>query len=72
VTRLHSGSLTIFLVCASSLFLEIETYEKGWDRCFNVCFHGVVYMTRAFLPVIIKQTEGYILNISSINAFWTW
>lgn len=46
--------------------------EKMWDRCFNIDFYGVLYCTRAFLPVLISRTEAYLINTSSVNAFWTW
>jgi NAD(P)-dependent dehydrogenase (short-subunit alcohol dehydrogenase family) len=41
-----------------------------WERTFNVCWFGVYYCTRAFLPLLLASDEGYIINISSINGFW--
>ena len=41
-----------------------------WERTFGVCWFGVYYCARAFLPLLIASSEGYIVNISSVNGFW--
>jgi len=41
-----------------------------WDRTFNVCWYGVYYGTRVFLPLLVASDEGYIVNTSSVNGFW--
>ena len=41
-----------------------------WERTFGVCWGGVYYCTRAFLPLLIASNEGYIINTSSVNGFW--
>jgi len=41
-----------------------------WERTFNVCWYGVYYCTRAFLPLLIASAEGCIVNTSSVNGFW--
>lgn len=41
-----------------------------WDRVFEVCWGGVYYMTRAFLPMLIASKEARLINTSSINGFW--
>jgi len=41
-----------------------------WEKTFNVCWGGVYYCTRAFLPMLQKAEEGHIVNTSSINGFW--
>jgi NAD(P)-dependent dehydrogenase (short-subunit alcohol dehydrogenase family) len=49
-------------------FLKDE--RADWDRVFGVCWFGVYYCTRAFLPLLIASDEGYIVNTSSVNGFW--
>ena len=44
--------------------------RESWDRCFNVCFHGVRWGTLAFLDALVKSDEGHIVNTSSVNGFW--
>jgi NAD(P)-dependent dehydrogenase (short-subunit alcohol dehydrogenase family) len=51
---------------------DAAALERGWDRCFNIDFFGVLYCVRAFLPVLISRKEAYIVNTSSVNAYWTW
>jgi len=41
-----------------------------WEKTFNVCWGGVYYGTRAFLPMLMKAREGHIINTSSVNGFW--
>lgn len=40
--------------------------EEDFDWLFNVNFHGVVRMTRAFLPLLRASTDARLVNISSI------
>jgi NAD(P)-dependent dehydrogenase (short-subunit alcohol dehydrogenase family) len=44
--------------------------RADWDKTFGVCWFGVYYCARAFLPLLVASAEGYIVNISSINGFW--
>ena len=41
-----------------------------WERTFNICWGGVYYNTRAFLPMLCKADESRIVNTSSVNGFW--
>jgi hypothetical protein len=41
-----------------------------WDKTFDVCFYGVLYGVRAFLPLLMKASEGHIVNTASVNGFW--
>ena len=44
--------------------------RSEWERTFNICWFGVYYCTRAFLPMLLKADRGHIVNTSSINGFW--
>jgi NAD(P)-dependent dehydrogenase (short-subunit alcohol dehydrogenase family) len=50
-----------------SLFTDSR---ESWERCFDVCFHGVRYGTLAFLDALAASDEGHIVNTSSVNGFW--
>jgi NAD(P)-dependent dehydrogenase (short-subunit alcohol dehydrogenase family) len=41
-----------------------------WDKTFEVCWGGVYYSTRAFLPMMMNASEAHIVNTSSVNGFW--
>jgi NAD(P)-dependent dehydrogenase (short-subunit alcohol dehydrogenase family) len=41
-----------------------------WERTFGVCWFGVYYCSRAFMPSLVASSEGYIVNTSSVNGFW--
>lgn len=45
-------------------FSEIEQAQMEW--LFNINFWGTVHGTRAFLPILAKQPEAHIVNLSSI------
>jgi NAD(P)-dependent dehydrogenase (short-subunit alcohol dehydrogenase family) len=44
--------------------------RSEWERTFGVCWFGVYYCARAFVPLLVASTEGYIVNTSSVNGFW--
>jgi NAD(P)-dependent dehydrogenase (short-subunit alcohol dehydrogenase family) len=48
----------------------IASGRDGWEKTFNICWGGVYYNTRAFLPMLQKADQGHIINTSSINGFW--
>ena len=41
-----------------------------WDKTFAVCWNGVYYCTRAFLPLLAAAPEAHLVNTSSVNGFW--
>ncbi|MEK8128869.1 SDR family NAD(P)-dependent oxidoreductase [Paenibacillus filicis] len=45
-----------------------ETSSEDFKRLMDTCFYGVVYLTRAALPIMRKQRSGHILNISSVGG----
>ena len=44
--------------------------RSQWDKTFAVCWGGVYYNTRAFLPLMMKADRGHLVNTSSVNGFW--
>jgi NAD(P)-dependent dehydrogenase (short-subunit alcohol dehydrogenase family) len=44
--------------------------REEWERTFNICWGGVYYCTRNFLPMLQKADKGHIVNTSSVNGFW--
>ena len=39
------------------------------NRVMNVNFFGTLYMTKAFLPFLLKRPEAHIVNVSSMGGF---
>ena len=48
----------------------VETPRDVWERTFGVCWYGVYYSARAFLPALKRADEGHMINVSSVNGFW--
>ena len=44
--------------------------RSEWDRTFGICWGGVYFGTRAFLPMLLRADEGHVVNTSSVNGFW--
>jgi len=48
----------------------VDGSRAEWEKTFSVCWYGVYYCTRAFLPLLRNANEGHIVNTSSVNGFW--
>jgi NAD(P)-dependent dehydrogenase (short-subunit alcohol dehydrogenase family) len=44
--------------------------RREWERTFNVCWFGVYYGCRAFMPLLLAADSARLVNISSVNGFW--
>jgi NAD(P)-dependent dehydrogenase (short-subunit alcohol dehydrogenase family) len=44
--------------------------REEWERTFNICWGGVYFTTRAFLPLLRAADDAHLVNTSSINGFW--
>src|SRR5499427_3765727 len=44
--------------------------REQWERTFNICWGGVYFCTRAFLPLLMNAPEAHIVNTSSVNGSW--
>ncbi len=51
-------------VAVSSSVLEANTDDDNW--LWDINFHGVVNGTRAFLPILVRQDRGVVVNTSSV------
>ena len=48
----------------------VDTDRDEWERTFNVCWGGVYYGVRTFLPMMLNADEAHIINTASVNGFW--
>jgi NAD(P)-dependent dehydrogenase (short-subunit alcohol dehydrogenase family) len=44
--------------------------REEWDKTFEVCWNGVYFCSRAFLPMLLASPEAHLINTSSVNGFW--
>ncbi|MGE2721311.1 SDR family NAD(P)-dependent oxidoreductase [Mycolicibacterium celeriflavum] len=51
-------------VALGSTVLDAVVEDDDW--LWNINFHGVVNGTRAFLPILVEQDEGVVVNTSSV------
>ncbi len=47
----------------------VKDSREEWERTFNICWNGVYYFTRAFMPMLMASTEGHVINTSSVDGF---
>ncbi len=51
-------------------FVKINDLQyDAIERVMNVNFYGVVYMTKSFLPHLLKRPEAHVINVSSMGGF---
>lgn len=48
----------------------VDGDRREWERTFDICWFGVYYCARAFLPLLVASPEARMVNISSVNGFW--
>jgi NAD(P)-dependent dehydrogenase (short-subunit alcohol dehydrogenase family) len=48
----------------------VRDERADWDKTFAVCWNGVYYTARAFVPMLVAAPEGHLINTSSVNGFW--
>jgi NAD(P)-dependent dehydrogenase (short-subunit alcohol dehydrogenase family) len=53
---------------AAGSFIVDEREE--WEKTFDVCWKGVYYGCRIFVPMLLAAEEGHVVNTSSVNGFW--
>ena len=51
-------------------FVRVKDLDyEAIERVMNVNFYGTLYMTKAFLPCLLKRPEAHIANVSSMGGF---
>ncbi len=67
VEREHGAAHMIFNNAGVALMASLRRVDyEDFHWLMNINFWGVVHGTRAFLPILAKQDEGHIINISSV------
>jgi NAD(P)-dependent dehydrogenase (short-subunit alcohol dehydrogenase family) len=44
--------------------------REDWEKTFGICWYGVYFSCRAFVPMLVVSDEAHIINTSSVNGFW--
>lgn len=66
------GQIDGVINCAGIIQPFVKVNDLDYDaieRVMNVNFFGTLYMTKAFLPHLLKRPEAYIANVSSMGGF---
>jgi len=48
----------------------VEGPRDEWETTFAVCWWGVYYGCRTFLPLLIAAPAAHLVNTASVNGFW--
>jgi len=58
------------LINNAGLAVGLSTIQEGeiddWERMIDTNVKGLLYMSRAVLPLLVKQNSGHVINIGSI------
>lgn len=57
---------------ASGLDPIQEGQLDDWDTMIDTNLKGLLYVTRAFLPQMIRQKRGHIVNLGSVAGQWVY
>lgn len=49
----------------------LQCTEEDWDRTYDTNLKGIYYMSNAFIPTIIEQGGGSVINTGSILGYRT-
>jgi len=66
------GNVDGLINCAGIIqpFVKVNELDyEAIEKVMNVNFFGTLYMTKAFLPDLLKRPEGYVINVSSMGGF---
>jgi NAD(P)-dependent dehydrogenase (short-subunit alcohol dehydrogenase family) len=66
------GSVDGIINCAGIIqpFVRLNDLDyAAIDRVFDVNWRGTLYMTKTFLPWLLKRPEAHVVNISSMGGF---
>jgi short-subunit dehydrogenase len=66
------GAVDGIINCAGIIQPFVRLNELDYaaiDRVFAVNWLGTLYMTKSFLPTLLKRPEGHIVNVSSMGGF---
>ncbi|MDA0275046.1 MAG: SDR family oxidoreductase [Proteobacteria bacterium] len=66
----EAGSVDVLFNCAGHVAHGsiLDCSNKDWDFSFNLNVRSMFWVTRAFLPGILKKGGGSIINMSSIAS----
>ncbi len=48
----------------------VDGDRDEWERTFNICWFGVYFCARAFIPMLHASQDAHMVNTSSVNGFW--
>lgn len=48
----------------------VDGDRDEWERTFDICWFGVYYCARAFMPMLLASADAHMVNTSSVNGFW--
>lgn len=68
----HHDNIDGLINCAGIIqpFVRINDLDyDAIDRVMQVNFYGTLYMTKAFLPHLLKRPAAHIVNVSSMGGF---
>jgi len=64
------------LINNAGLALSSDKFQNGiisnWDTMIDTNIKGLLYVTKAALPFMLKKNHGHIINIGSVAGHWSY
>jgi NADP-dependent 3-hydroxy acid dehydrogenase YdfG len=72
----EADALPDVLVNNAGKALGLDPFHEGdpddWDEMIDTNLKGLLYVSRAFLPEMVRRNRGHVVNIGSIAGRWTY
>jgi NAD(P)-dependent dehydrogenase (short-subunit alcohol dehydrogenase family) len=73
ITAAAAQNGRIDILCNNAAYLGpvhavVESTQEEWEKCLRVGLMGTHYFTREALPYMVRQKQGSIVNVASIQA----
>ncbi len=70
------GVVPDILLNNAGLGRGLSTIQEGdiedWEEMIDTNVKGLLYMTRAILPLMVERDQGHVINIGSIAGRWVY
>jgi NAD(P)-dependent dehydrogenase (short-subunit alcohol dehydrogenase family) len=74
IDQISTQFSAVHVLCNNAAYISKTWHRSGdapdeeWEKCLEITLHGTQRVTRAVLPLMSRQKQGSIINISSVQG----